>query len=187
MSQPWTAESVAAMQQGEVAVIINDEIIARQKLRKEVHKLDKEILRLNYELTGISAKERTLNERRAVFVYEGARIAAIAAKAPIVPELWIDREEPFKEQFLKVIEKQTGPDRNTSPKELHEDWVIAYTKMGWVFGEKRDTKEKTHPDMVPYECLGQLEKDKDEVFIALCDIARQWVYEPEPSIGDVRF
>jgi hypothetical protein len=29
--------------------------------------------------------------------------------------------------------------------------------------------------MVAYDDLGQLEQDKDAVFIALCDIARLWV------------
>jgi len=33
-----------------------------------------------------------LNERRAVFVYEAARLAAIAAQAPIVPVPWEERE-----------------------------------------------------------------------------------------------
>jgi hypothetical protein len=35
--------------------------------------------------------------------------------------------------------------------------------------------------MVPYAELGQLERDKDDVFIALCEIARQWIYDPEES------
>ena len=118
-----------------------------------------------------------LNYRRAQFVYEGARIAAIAANAPIVPEIWVRREAEFKLQFLDVIKQQCGPMRKLSAKELHEDWVIAYQKMGWVYGELRDTEKRTHPDMVPYADLGQLERDKDDVFIALCDIARLWVQE----------
>ena len=118
-----------------------------------------------------------LNYRRAKFVYEGARIAAIAAKAPIVPEPYDDREEAFRTQFEQVIEKQMGPDRSGSPAMLHKDWVVAYEKMGWVYGPVRDTEKKTHPDMVPYNDLGQLERDKDAVFVALCEIARQWVYD----------
>ena len=117
------------------------------------------------------------NERRAWFIYEGARLAAYAAKAPIIPEPWELRELPFREQFLKVIEKQCGPERSGDPKRLHDDWVEAYRVMGWVYGEKRDTVLKTHPDMVPYEDLGQLERDKDAVFVALCEIARQWIYD----------
>ena len=41
------------------------------------------------------------------------------------------------------------------------------------------TTIKTHPDLVPYAQLGQLERDKDAVFVALCEIARQWIYTAE--------
>jgi hypothetical protein len=122
-----------------------------------------------------------LNYRRAKFVYEGARIAAIAAKAPIIPEPYDDREEAFRAQFEKVIEKQTGPERSADAEALHDDWVKAYEKMGWKYGPVRDTEKKEHPDMVPYWELGQLERDKDAVFVALCEIARQWVYDLEET------
>lgn len=129
--------------------------------------------------TGDDAQMTDLNERRARFVYEGARIAAEAAQAPIIPEPWQDRDVVFRMQFLKVIERQCGPDRSDSPEDLHEDWVKAYEAMGWVYGPTRDPIAKTHPDMVPYADLGQLERDKDAVFVALCEIARQWVYDYE--------
>lgn len=120
-----------------------------------------------------------LTYRRARFVYEGARIAAMAAFAPIVPVAWDDREDDFKAQFVEVIERQCGPQRSTSPEELHGSWVQAYLGMGWVYGETYDRENRIHPDLVPYADLGQLERDKDAVFIALCDIARQWIYEEE--------
>lgn len=117
-----------------------------------------------------------LTERQAWFVYEGARIAAAAALAPIIPEPWAQREEAFRSQFLNVIAKQVGPDRSGDPEALHGEWVTAYAAMGWTYGPERDPVRKTHPDMVPYADLGQLERDKDAVFVALCEIARQWVY-----------
>jgi hypothetical protein len=119
----------------------------------------------------------TLTERRAEFVYNGARLAAEASKAPIVPVLWAERETAFKLQFLIVIERQCGEQRSNSPEELHGSWMQAYFTMGWVYGEKYDRENKIHPDLVPYDQLGQLEKDKDAVFVALCEIARQWIYE----------
>ena len=122
----------------------------------------------------------TLTERRAVFVYDAARLAAIAAEAPIIPVPWAEREQAFKDQFLNVIERQCGEQRSSSPEELHGSWMQAYFAMGWVYGEKYNRVEKTHPDLVPYNQLGQLERDKDAVFVALCEIARQWIYEPEP-------
>ena len=118
----------------------------------------------------------TLIERQAEFVYDAARLVAIAAKAPIVPVPWVEREQPFKDQFLKVIEHQCGDSRSGSPEELHDSWVQAYLAMGWVYGEKYDREKRIHPDLVPYAQLGQLERDKDSVFVALCEIARQWIY-----------
>jgi len=118
----------------------------------------------------------TLTERRARFIYDAARLAAQAAEAPIIPVPWDEREEPFRVQFMEVIERQTGEQRSRSPEELHGGWMQAYIAMGWKYGSVYSREQKTHPDLVPYADLGQLEKDKDEVFIALCEIARQWIY-----------
>lgn len=119
----------------------------------------------------------TLAERRSQFVYDAARLAAIASGAPIVPVIWVEREQPFKDQFLRVIERQCGEQRSNSPEELHGSWMQAYFAMGWVYGEKYDRENKVHPDLVPYSQLGQLERDKDAVFVALCEIARNWIYD----------
>jgi hypothetical protein len=121
--------------------------------------------------------EVSLTERRAEFVYNAARLAAISAGAPIIPDWWATREQAFKDQFLKVIERQCSEQRSHSPEELHGSWMQAYFAMGWVFGEKYDRDAKVHPDLIPYAQLGQLERDKDAVFVALCEIARQWIYE----------
>jgi len=118
-----------------------------------------------------------LNERRAEFVYNGARIAAIASQAPIVPVQWSEREDAFKVQFLKVIERQCGEQRSKSPEELHGSWMQSYFAMGWIYGDKYSREDKIHPDLVPYADLGQLERDKDAVFVALCEIARQFIYD----------
>lgn len=121
-----------------------------------------------------------LVERRSEFVYNAAMLAAKAANAPIVPVPWAEREEPFKDQFRKVIERQCGDQRSKSPEELHGGWMQAYFAMGWVYGPEYSRENKIHPDLVPYSDLGQLERDKDAVFVALCEIARQWIYDKEP-------
>ena len=119
---------------------------------------------------------KDITERRAEFVYNAARLAAIGPTAPIIPVEWSEREQDFKSQFIKVIEWQCGDQRSKSPEELHGSWMQACFAMGWVFGEKYDREAKIHPDLVPYADLGQLERDKDAVFVALCEIARQWIY-----------
>lgn len=116
-----------------------------------------------------------VTERRAIFVYEAARLAAIAAKAPIIPARWPERDDAFRRQFLGVIERQCGPQRSRSPEELHGSWMQAYFAMGWRYGETYSVEDKTHPDLVPYADLTPLERDKDAVFVALCEIARQWI------------
>jgi hypothetical protein len=55
----------------------------------------------------------------------------------------------------------------------------AYYAMGWSYGEEYDREAKTHPDLVPYAQLGRLEREKDSVFVALCEIARQWIHDEE--------
>ena len=116
-----------------------------------------------------------ITERRAEFVYNAARLAAMAAQAPIVPVVWKEREQPFKDQFIKLIYRQCGEQRSKSPEELHGSWMQSYFAMEWSYGTVYDREKKIHPDLVPYEQLEQLEKDKDAVFIALCEIARQWI------------
>lgn len=129
--------------------------------------------------------DKTLLERQAEFIYNGARIAAIAAQAPIIPVIWTEREEAFRNQFLKVINRQMGEQRSKSPEELHGSWMQAYFGMGWVYGEEYDRERKIHPDLVPYADLGQLERDKDAVFVALCEIARQWIYDLPEALKEL--
>ena len=120
-----------------------------------------------------------LNNRRAEFVYNAARLAAISSQAPIVPVIWDEREEAFKKQFLEVMARQCSENRSMSPEELHGSWMQSYLSMGWVYGEKYDREKRIHPDLVPYSQLGQLERDKDAVFVALCEIAREFIYDLE--------
>lgn len=128
------------------------------------------------EILADPARSFILNARRASFVYEGARLAAQAADAPPFPPPWEEREMPFKNQFMEVISRQCGEQRSRSPEELHGSWMQSYLTMGWVYGPEYSRENKTHPDLVPYADLGQLTRDKGAVFIALCEIARQWIY-----------
>jgi hypothetical protein len=119
--------------------------------------------------------DSTVQERRAVFVYEAARLQAIAVDAPVVPELWPDRDEAFREQFVSYVDGLCGADEFPTPEEAHDSWWRTYEAMGWAFGSVRDVKKKTHPDMVPFGDLEQREQDKDAVFLALVAIARDWI------------
>ena len=114
-----------------------------------------------------------LLERRAWFVYEAARIENEAADRPINPEVWEKRDKAFCQNMIKAVNKQCGKNASNSVVELHDRWTEAYKKMGWEYGEVRDTKLKTHPDMVSYYELGKKEQEKDWVFFMLCKIAKR--------------
>ena len=110
-----------------------------------------------------------------MFVYEGARLQAVAVDAPIIPEPWDERDPAFRAQFMSKIEELCAAEKLPTPEEAHDSWWRAYEAMGWVYGPERDTETKTHPDMVPFADLEQREQDKDAVFLALVEIARDWI------------
>lgn len=43
----------------------------------------------------------------------------------------------------------------------HEVWAAGRINDGWIYGEKRDDKKKTHPCLVPYADLPESEKEYD--------------------------
>jgi len=127
-------------------------------------------------MSTLKIDKEKLIEKRGRFVYESARLAAIAVNAPVIPVEWEKRKKSFKDQFLKAIEMECVENRSGGPHVAHMNWMDAYRKMGWKYGKEYNEEKKTHPDMVSYEELPQKERDKDSVFLALCEIARQWIY-----------
>ena len=46
-------------------------------------------------------------------------------------------------------------------KNVHEVWAESRINQGWTYGEKRNDELKTHPCLIPYEELPEVEKDYD--------------------------
>lgn len=44
---------------------------------------------------------------------------------------------------------------------VHEMWAQSRIEQGWTYGEERNDTLKTHPCLVPYEELPEIEKDYD--------------------------
>ena len=44
---------------------------------------------------------------------------------------------------------------------VHEVWAQGRISQGWTWGSQRDDALKTHPDLVPYEDLTEVEKQYD--------------------------
>jgi len=108
------------------------------------------------------------------WIYEVARLEAIASGRRIVPETWTNRDEAFQKQMTEYVESLRGKPLPT-PEEAHNSWWRKYEEMGWKFGEVRDTEKKTHPDMIPFNDLPKDEQDKDEIFLALVEFAFKYI------------
>lgn len=46
-------------------------------------------------------------------------------------------------------------------KNVHEVWAKNRLEQGWTYGEERNDVLKTHPCLIPYEELPQVEKNYD--------------------------
>lgn len=46
-------------------------------------------------------------------------------------------------------------------KNVHEVWAETRIKQGWTYGLERNDDKKTHPCLVPYEDLPEVEKEYD--------------------------
>ena len=115
--------------------------------------------------------ETNIHLCRARFVYEATRLEAKISDRPIVPESWDNRDKDFRTQFVEIVKKQCSNDKFSSAEAAHNSWWQEYKDMGWTYGEERNAKKKTHPDMVPFDELPKSERDKDEIFIRLCAAA----------------
>lgn len=50
---------------------------------------------------------------------------------------------------------------NMTAEENHNNWMRMKESQGWVYGPTKDFDKKTHPDMVPFDDLPEIEKKKD--------------------------
>lgn len=58
-----------------------------------------------------------------------------------------------------------------SAEENHNNWMKKKTEQGWVYGPVKDFEKKTHPDLVPFNDLPLVERNKDEMDIFLHNTA----------------
>lgn len=57
--------------------------------------------------------------------------------------------------------------RGATPEELHESWCEAKRRDGWTHGAVKDAVAKTHPCLVPYAELPEVQRRKDAIFGAV--------------------
>lgn len=50
-------------------------------------------------------------------------------------------------------------------RDVHEVWAQQRLERGWGYGEMLDTGRKTHPCLVEYDALPEIEKDMDRATV----------------------
>ena len=71
--------------------------------------------------------------------------------------------KPNKDQFKSLIDgvKYGLKIPNAPAEENHKNWMKMKISQGWIYGEKKDFIKKTHPDLIPFNDLPEIEKKKD--------------------------
>lgn len=76
--------------------------------------------------------------------------------------------QPYNEQIneyqltslLDGVQFQDEHPDNT-PEQNHDNWMRMKIEQGWVYGKVKDFDKKTHPDLVPFDELSEVEQRKD--------------------------
>jgi hypothetical protein len=71
----------------------------------------------------------------------------------------IPNEDQTKSLLDGVIYADKHPDM--TPAQNHDNWMKMKASQGWVYGPVKDFEKKTHPDMIPFAELPDIEKGKD--------------------------
>lgn len=66
----------------------------------------------------------------------------------------IDTSNVNVPDYLSVLTEQLA-------KNTHEVWARGRMSQGWRWGAVRDDENKTHPDLIPYDELTDIEKEFD--------------------------
>ena len=80
----------------------------------------------------------------------------IAAGQPYNAEINSDQ---FESLLDGVRFAREHPDMTAE--ENHENWMFEKYCQGWKFGKEKNFEKKTHPDIIPYDELPEIEKLKD--------------------------
>lgn len=61
----------------------------------------------------------------------------------------------------------------TTPEENHKVWMDAKINQGYTYGSILNIENKTHPSLIPYEELSEVEKRKDDMDLLMVKLAEQ--------------
>lgn len=79
---------------------------------------------------------------------------------------WKDAPDWQKQSAINGVKfHMNNPE--SKPEDSHNNWMAEKVLNGWVYGEKKDSVQKTHPCLVDYDRLPKEQQAKDALFIAV--------------------
>ena len=77
---------------------------------------------------------------------------------------WESLDQVDKDLTYKSV-KRIIDDRTITAKDIHDEWMTNKESDGWVYGLVKDPVNKTHPLMIPFDEMSDIDKQKDQSFI----------------------
>ncbi len=122
--------------------------------------LDGEIRRL---LNGAQPREyRPFTEKEIGRVIFAANVTVRDMLGEAVGPMSQDDLQSIVAGVEQIIKKP-----KTTPAQSHAGWLKRKLDAGWVYGDFKCDKAKTHPCIMPYDDLPKEQKAKDELFCAI--------------------
>ena len=84
----------------------------------------------------------------------------------VAPPKWDELPLIVQESIIAGVAEVIA-DPKITPTQIHQKWCDYKEAEGWKPGEVKNTKLKTHPNLVPFKDLPGLEKRKDVLFIRM--------------------
>ncbi len=104
-------------------------------------------------------------ETIAQIAHEAIRALCSAYEQEAQPP-WHDAPDWMHEASFSGVEFRINNPGGT-PHAQHQQWMDKKREDGWVYGAVKDSDAKTHPLLIPYEDLPEIEKRKDALLAAV--------------------
>lgn len=92
------------------------------------------------------------------------------------------RIRPVRKGFKPATLRLSKQEIETMARVEHLRWCWNKILNGWVYGEKKNSRKKTHPSIVPYDDLDESEKEKDRELVRLIPaLLKDIDYEAYPA------